>query len=239
MKERSVHPPAYPHDAIVEIAPDVFAVRGSLVMNPLIRISRNMAIVRHAGELSLINPIRLDEAGVAALQRLGAIRRIVTLGALHGQDDAWYRERFDVECWTRPGSRRYPALEGYRLLDEHQPLPFPDARLLCFQGTQPESALLLQRGRGLLLTCDAIQHYGDYRHASAVARMLLPLLGFPRTTLVGPMWLKEVTPAGGSMRGDFERLLQLEFDGLFAAHGSFLPEGAHRAVGLAVRKAFG
>lgn len=234
-----MHPPAYPHDALQEIADDVFGVRGSLLLNPLIRISRNMAVVRHAGELSLVNPIRLNEAGIAALQRLGKVRRILTLGALHGRDDAWYRNRFGVESWARPGSSRYPAVPGHHLLDEQQPLPFPQAQLFCFRGTEPESALLLGRGPGLLLTCDAIQHYGDYHHASPAAKLLLPLLGFPKTTLIGPIWLKAVTPAGGSLRGDFERLLQLPFDSLFAAHGSLLPEGAHRAVELAVRKAFG
>jgi hypothetical protein len=233
------HAPAYPHDAVQQIADDVFAVRGSLLMNPLIRISRNMAIVRHGGELSLINPIRLNDAGLGALQRLGKIRRIVTLGAMHGLDDAWYREQFGVECWARPGSRKYPSPVDCRLLDEQQLLPFPDAQLFCFHGTQPESALLLARGQGLLLTCDAIQHYGDYHHASPVAKLVLPLLGFSKTTLIGPIWLKKVTPAGGTLRGDFERLLQLKFDSLFGAHGSFLPAGAHVAVEAAVRKAFG
>lgn len=207
-------------------------------MNPLIRISRNMTVIRHAGELSLINPIRLNEAGITALQHLGTISRILTLGALHGIDDAWYRDHFGVECWARSGSLKYPLAAGCRLLDERQPLPFPEAQLFCFRGTQPESAVLLRRGEGLLLTCDAIQHYGDYRHASPVAKMLLPFLGFPKTTLVGPMWLKAVTPSGGSMRKDFERLLELQFDSLFAAHGSFLSEGAHSAVEAAVRKAF-
>jgi hypothetical protein len=238
MGEPQPHAPAYPHDAVEAIGDDVFAVRGSLLMGPLLRISRNMAVVRHAGELSLINPIRLNDHGIAALQQLGRIKRIVTLGALHGIDDAWYRQQFGVECWTRPGSRRYPPPAGYHRLDESTPLPFPDAQVFCFNGTQPESAILLTRGAGLLLTCDAIQHYGDYRHASTAARLLLPLLGFPKTTLVGPIWLKAVTPPGGSMRADFERLLQWRFDRLFAAHGSLLPSGAHAAVQAAVRKAF-
>jgi hypothetical protein len=233
------HAPAFPHDAIQEIADDVFAVRGSLLMNPLIRISRNMAVVRYAGELSLINPIRLSESGIDALQRLGRIRRIIALGALHGIDNAWYREHFGVESWARPGSQKYPPPADNRLLDEREALPFPDAQLFCFHGTQPESAVLLRRGRGLLLTCVAIQHYGDYRHTSPAAKLLLPLLGFPKTTLVGPIWLKAVTTPGGTMRGDFERLLRLKFDSLFAAHGSFLPEGAHAAVEVAVHKAFG
>lgn len=239
MNSPARHAPAYPHDAFQEIADDVFALRGSLLLNPLIRISRNMTVVRHAGELSLVNPVRLNEAGIEALQRLGRVRHLVSLGALHGIDDAHYRARFDVSCWARPGSRKYPPPVGHQRLDEAQPLPFPGAQAFCFQGTQPETALLLQRGAGLLLTCDAIQHYGDYHHASPMARLLLPLLGFPKTTLIGPIWLKAVTPPGASMRGDFERLLQLKFDSLFAAHGSFLPTGAHQAVEAAVRKAFG
>lgn len=232
------HAPAYPHDAIQPIADEVFAVRGSLLLNPLIRISRNMAIVRQDGELSLINPLRLNDAGMAALQRLGRIRRIVSLGALHGIDDAWYRQQFQVETWARPGSRKYPPPPGYRLLDPTQPLPFAGARLFCFHGAQPESALLLDRGEGLLLTCDALQHYGDYHQHSAMARLVMPFIGFPKTTLVGPIWLKAVTPAGSSLRADFERLLQWRFDSLLSAHGSLLATGAHAAAEAAVRKAF-
>ncbi len=43
--------PAYPHNDISEIAPDVYMARGSLKMNAVMRISRNMAIVRHNDEL--------------------------------------------------------------------------------------------------------------------------------------------------------------------------------------------
>lgn len=232
------HAPAYPHDAIAEIAPDVFVVRGSLRLNPVIRISRNMTVVRDGDELSLINPIRLNEAGVAALRGLGRVRRIVTLGALHGLDDAWTRETFGVQTWARPGSRRYPPPADCTPLDADHPLPFPQARLFCFGSTEPESAILLERGGGLLLTCDSIQHYGDYHQMSPAARLVLPFIGFPKRTLVGPIWLKAMTPPGGSLRRDFERLLDWKFDSLMAAHGSFLATGAHRAVRAAVDAAF-
>lgn len=233
------HAPAYPHDPIQPIADEVFVVRGSLLLNPLIRISRNMAIVRDGGELTLVNPVRLNDAGMAALQRLGHIRHIVQLGALHGLDDRWYRQHFGVQTWARPGSLKYPPPPDHRLLDPAQPLPFSGARLFCFNGTQPESALLLDRGHGLLLTCDAIQHYGDYHQHSAMAKLVMPFIGFPRTTLVGPIWLKAVTPPGASLRADFERLLQWRFDSLMSAHGSFLATGAHAAATAAVQQAFG
>ena len=46
---------------------------------------------------------------------------------------------------------------------------------------------------GLLLSCDSIQSYGDYRYNSLLARWIMPWIGFPKTTLVGPRWLKLMT----------------------------------------------
>ena len=52
MPELSTYPPFYSHDAIEEIITDVFMVRGTIQMNALMRISRNMAVVRHDGDLT-------------------------------------------------------------------------------------------------------------------------------------------------------------------------------------------
>ena len=48
-----------------------------------------MAIVRDGGSLTLINTVRLDEAGLEAMDALGAVGDIVMLGASHGRDDAF------------------------------------------------------------------------------------------------------------------------------------------------------
>ena len=234
-----VDPPVYPHDPIEEIAPDVFMVRGSIKMNPLIRITRNMAIVRHDGELTLVNPIRLHATEEEKLQALGTIKRIMRLGPMHGVDDPYYVHTFKAEFRCQPGGTTYtqPAIDVE--LQPDGPLPFPDAQLFCFSGTvQPESALVLQRGNGLLLTCDAIQNYGDYKHNNLPARIMLPFIGFPKTTLVGPIWLKLMTREGSSLKQEFERLSALDFDALLSAHGSFLAHGARAAVQAAVERAF-
>ncbi len=231
--------PVYPHDPIQEIAADLFMVRGSVRMNALMRITRNMAIVRHQGELSLVNPIRLDEAGERQLRGLGDVKRILRLGPLHGLDDPYYVDRFGAEFWAQAESETYPEPKIEQKLAADRSLPFPDAELFAFESTkQPESALLIRREPGILLTCDAIQHYGDYRHNTLLARLALPLVGFPKTTLVGPIWLKIMTPEGGSLKNEFERLLTLDFDRLLSAHGSLLRSGAKEAVAAAVRKAF-
>ena len=229
-----------PHGPIVALTDRVYAVRGGVRIKTVLRISRNMAIVRDGAELTLVNPVRLDADGEAALEELGAVKRILRLGALHGQDDAYYKQRFGAEFWSQPGGTVYPEPAIDCPLAAETGTPMADAELFCFRGTkEPEAALLVHDGPGVLLTCDAIQHYDDYSNHNLVARLAMPLLGFRRSTLLGPLWLKAMTLEGASLRGEFERLLERDFDMLLAAHGTWLSSGAKLGVRKAVERAFG
>lgn len=231
--------PVYPHDPIEQIADGVFMVRGSFKMNRILRITRNMAIVRQDGELTLVNPIRLTEAELRRLDALGAAKHIIRLGAFHGLDDPFYMARYQPAFWCQAGGSIYPEPPIDHVLTEDVELPFDKAKLFCFRNTkQPECALLLGTGRGLLLTCDAVQHYGDYTNNNLPARLIMPFIGFPKTTLIGPFWLKLMTPEEASLRDEFQRLLELEFDSLLSAHGTLLKTGAREAVRKAVAGAF-
>jgi hypothetical protein len=236
--EASRYPAAQAHEPIREIAPDVFFVPGTMQMAPLMRISRNMTVIRDGGDLTLVNAIRLTSAGEDALQRLGTVRHVMRLGCVHGLDDAYSVARFGAQFWCQAGSTRYPEPAPDHVLREGGPLPVGDAQLFVFRETRlPESALLLRRG-GVLVTCDSLQHYGDWRRHSLAARLVMPLLGFSRTTLIGPPWKKHLTPPGGSLRADFERLASLEFDTLISAHGTPLVGGARGAVRAAIDRAY-
>ncbi len=148
-------------------------------------------------------------------------------------------ERYGAELWAPGLSKAFPEPKPTLTFDATTPLPFPDAEMFCFDGLkQPEAALLLKRGAGLLITCDAIQNYGDYRYNNLAARLLMPFIGFPKTTIVGPMWVKMMTPEGGSLESEFRRLLDLKFNQLLSAHGSLLETGAHEACERAVDKMF-
>lgn len=231
--------PIYPHDPIEEIQPDVFMVRGSIKLNPVIRITRNMAIIRHNGELTLVDPIRLSPEEERQLDALGTVKRVLRLGPMHSVDDAYYMDRYGAELWAPGPADLQPDPKPTLSISASTPLPFPDAEIFCFEGMkQHEAALLLKRGPGLLITCDAIQNYGDYRHNNLPARIVLPFIGFPKTTLVGPIWVKLMTPKGGNLESEFRRLLKLDFDQLLSAHGSFLVSGAHAACERAVDKMF-
>ena len=52
-------------------------VRGSITINTLMRVTRNMAVIRHDGELTLVNPIHLHAAEEEKLQILGSIQRVM------------------------------------------------------------------------------------------------------------------------------------------------------------------
>ena len=214
-------------------------VRGEMAMNALTSISRNMAIVRHGEELTLVDPIRLSPSEEGRLDSLGIVKRVLRLGSMHGADDAYYLDRYGAELWAPGLSESYPEPAPSVIFDESTVLPFPDAKLFRFEGTVgSEGALLLSRGKGMLITCDAVQHYGDFTHNNWLARLLLPFLGFSRTTLIGPIWLKAMTPKGGSLESEFGRLLSLEFDALLSVHGTLLATGAHGAVEAAVARAY-
>ena len=69
-------PQAAEHGEIGEIFEDIYFVTGTTVVGkPLpMRFSRNMTIVRQRRELILVNSLRLNETGLAALDRLGKVR---------------------------------------------------------------------------------------------------------------------------------------------------------------------
>jgi len=231
--------PIYPHGNIEEIVEDIFMLRGSIKMNPLLRITRNMGIIRNGDELTLINPVRVNTKVEAQLTALGKIKHVMRLGAFHGVDDPYYVEKFGALMWAQPGGTTYTEPKIDRQLDSIAPLPFEASEIFEFAGTtQPECALLIKRDKRILFTCDAIQNYGDYSYNNIPAKILMPFIGFPRETIVGPIWLKYQTPEGETLEPEFRRLLGLRFDSLLAAHGTLIASGAHAAVERAVDKAF-
>ena len=232
-------PAAQHHEAIQSLGDEVFWVPGTMRLNPLLTISRNMVIVREGTALTLINAMRLNPPGEAALAQLGEVRHVVRLGCFHGLDDAYLRQRFNARFWCQADSRTYPDPAPDQLLEADGPLPFEDAKLLVFNEIKrPECALLIQRGPGILVTCDCLQNYADWSRHSLPARLMMPMMGFRRGLQVGPLWKKVQTPERGSIRPDYERLLALEFDALISGHGQPLMQGARAAAGAAVARAF-
>src|ERR1700742_4164997 len=89
-------PAALPHGELREVLPGIHFVTGSLRLPgrlPL-RFSRNMTVIVEGEPLTLVNTVRLDEAGLAALDKLGKVTDVIRIAAFHGMDDPFYADRY-------------------------------------------------------------------------------------------------------------------------------------------------
>jgi len=208
-------------------------------MGPGMMINRNMVIVDSGSGLVLLNPIRLTPAGEEALEKLGTVTHAVRLGVFHGVDDAYTVERFGARFWCQEGSDQHPIPEPWTKLVEGEKLPIADAQLFVYrEAVQPECCFVIDRGDGLLVSCDSIQNWESTSNCSLPAKAVTRLMGFMHRANIGPPWKKFMTADGGSLRPDFDRLLELPFDSLIGAHGQPLLGGAKALLRDTVDRVF-
>ncbi len=227
--------PALAHGPIVEIFPDVFQVSGTFQVAALLTITRNMTILRFGTELALINSVRLDDAGLAALDALGTVKHLFKIGAFHGIDDAFYVDRYHPTFWSTPKAHLAPGVKHDRDLISGETV-LPGVTVFGFHhGKAEEVVLRLDRNGGLLVTCDSYQNWTTFAGASLVGKVALRFMGFgPKH--IGAPWTKAMGP---DVRQDFDALLALPFDGLLPGHGTAMKTGAKDGLKEAVRKRFG
>jgi hypothetical protein len=228
-------PKVEPHGVIEEIFADAYFVAGSVLLKPLIRLPRNMIILRSGDELTLINTVRLDAVGEVALEELGQVKHVVKIG-MHGMDDDYYVDRYSAKRWAVAGGG---GTEPDSILSEATEFPVPNARVFMFRETVlPEAAILVEREGGLLITCDSIQHWVPSNLLSMPAKLLTRLIGFQHPAQIGPPWRKKQTPAGGSLEGDFERLRSLPFKHIIGGHGGLLRDDGQARLEETMKRVF-
>ena len=101
-----------------------------------------------------------------------------------------------------------------------------------------EACLLIRRDGGLLVSCDSIQHWESTSNCSLLAKAATRLMGFIHPANIGPPWKKFMTKSGGSLRPDFDRLLENPFENLVGAHGQPLLGGANAALRKTVERVY-
>lgn len=239
MIRKDKYPPAYPHDPITEMFDGVYLVHGSIRIGPGVRINRNMIIVRDGHELTLVNPIRLNPGELKKLDEKGTVKHVVRLGDFHGADDRFYVDTYRAEFWCQAGQSTYAMPKPDHVIDAASVPPIKNAEFFLFESARfPEAALLLKED-ALLVTTDSIQYLPDWSYTTPLARIAMRLMGFRLGLLIGKPWLRRVSPRGGTLKGDFDKLLKLEFDNLVSAHGSLLRGGARARVRAVVDEVFG
>ena len=229
------HPEAQPHGALTEVFPGISWVRGALRMKPpvplpfAIAFSRNMVVLAQGGELTLVNSLRLDESGLAALERLGKVQHVIRLAGFHGRDDAFYKDRYGARVWAVKGQSYVRGIGNPNprpdqvyfhpdvYVDEGSALPVAGARLMRIECTVGEGILLLERDGGIAVSGDALQNWQRAdEYFSPASRVLMKWMGFLKPCNVGPGWLKQGKPDPRDLR----RILELPFEHVLPAHGN-------------------
>lgn len=218
--------PIYPHDPIVEIFENIYLLRGSIKLGFGLSINRNMMILKQGNELTLINAVRMSESELKKLENLGQVRHIIRLGDFHGLDDQFYLDRYQATFWSQSHHVNYPKLIPQQIIQADTQSPIKNSEFFIFeQATCPE-AILFIKDKKLLISTDSIQYWNDWKYFSFLSKIIIYLMGFRLGLFIGGPWLKRVTPKQGSLKSDFDRLLQLDFQHLISAHGVLLQDSA-------------
>lgn len=227
-------PPASPHGEITEPFPDVFFVTGGVRMAPMMSFSRNMTIVREGERLVIIGSMRLSDAGLAALEKLGTVTDVIRLAGFHGMDDPFYKNRYDAKVWVvqgMPYKKGFDAgkdkgeayFEADVQMNADTELPIAGATLYTFATRPAEAILRLPNEGGILVAGDSLQNWGSTnRYFSLAAKVMMKMMGFIKPYNLGPGWLKIAKPSVQEVRG----ILDLDFEHLLPVHGDPVEGGA-------------
>ncbi len=218
-----------PHGDLEEVFPDVFVVTGTSRPNFMgadWQFSRNMTVIREGRSLTLVNTVRLDDERLTELASLGDVEHIVRLGAFHGMDDGFYKDRFSrARLWALPKMAHLHGLVTDEVLAPSGKLPFANGSIFAFEtSAHPEGILHLDREGGILVSCDSLQNWVEAdRYFDEASATKMAEIGFLRAANVGPGWLAGCSP----QRSDFVRLRAMSFRHLLSAHGRPLRNEAH------------
>lgn len=235
-----MYSPAWPHSEIKEIFPNIFFVTGANIThhnNVELQHSRNMIIIREGNTLSLVNTVRLDDKGLAELDKLGKVKNIIRIGAFHGRDDAFYLDRYHAKLWALKEMKHdHNKITDMPLIPNGQ-MPFSNCSVFIFETSKfPEAILHLAQHGGILITCDSIKNWiAPDPFFSPETAELYQAQGFFGAASISTIWQQ----ACGVSASDFERLKTLEFRHLFSAHGEPLLDHANELVAKTIQQEYG
>lgn len=235
----SQFPPALAHGSIEEVFPDVYFVMGAMetVLQDIDwKFSRNMTVVRDGERLIIINSVRLTDAGLVELDKLGKVTDVVRLGSLHGRDDPFYVNRYDAKYWAMPGMEHETGLKATHGLKPEGLSPISDASVFEFCTTEIKEGILhLDREGGILIACDALQNWTKPdEFFSDASRNMMQDMGFFTPANLGPVWVQAAEPKAD----DFARLKQLSFKHALCGHGEPLRDTAQEDYSATFKRVF-
>jgi len=230
---------AMPHGAIEEVFPDIFFVTGTMrneFFGSMWQFSRNMTVVREGEQLTIINSVRLNEEGLAALDSLGTVVNVVRIGDMHGVDDPFYLDRYKATFWALPKMRIQDGLSVDKELVVGGEMPISCCSLFVFETSKrPECILHIKKEGGIMIACDSLQNWVEPdEYFTEESIKIMKEMGFFTAAGLGPAWLYESEPQAE----DFARLKKVQFKHALCGHGSPLQNSAMEAYHASFERLF-
>lgn len=223
-------PEAQKHGELREVLKDIFFVTGTVAMpGPLpVTFSRSMTVIRDGDCLTLVNSMRLNESGLASLEKLGTVKHVIRLAGFHGMDDPFYKHRYNAKIWAIKGQAYAPGFEANPKssdiyftpdveMDTSTSLPVHDAKLHLFHtASSAEGLLVLERHGGVIISGDCLQNWREAdQYFSFLGKIMMRLAGFIKPYNLGPGWLKMAKPRTKEIKD----ILKIQFQHVLPAHG--------------------
>ncbi|KAG1668154.1 hypothetical protein FOA52_005146 [Chlamydomonas sp. UWO 241] len=170
------------------------------------------------------------------LNKLGTVKHVVRLCSGHGADDPFYVDIYKVTMWASEGMEWAAGSEVKvdKVLGKDG-APFPDfieAIVMggCKKELKGDTCLLVKREKGILVSSDTVQCYGDKScKGNKLSKLETSLLGKTVMAVVDlsgkiatlPMYMKIHSCNGktSGMKADIEKLKAAEWDACIPPHG--------------------
>lgn len=227
----------YPHGPIHFVDDGLFVVEGRWKRSPF---ERKMTVFLLAsGELAVHSAIAMDDAGMAALEKIGRPSWVLVPNVLHCSDAGWYGDRYPSAHVLVPAAARSKLFEKIPRIDGSLDEDWPEAlrgelAIVPLLGTRhAEVAFVHVPSRTLVLT-DAVFHYREHDLPLVARTFMRANRAYDR---FGPsrIFTSFVVSDRDALLGSIEALLEHDFDRVIMSHGRVLAAGGKAAL----RAAFG
>ena len=166
-----------PHDRLIEVAPNILTVTGTIHM-PIGDFPRRMTIVRlRDSRLVVFNAIALDEEEMREIEAFGDLAWLIVPNAHHRLDAGIWKDRYPSLQVVTPPAAREKVEQTVPVDATNVDFHDPDVTWIVVPGTHSgESALRVDGPDGTTLIFNDI--VGNIRDAHGFSGWLLKLMGF-------------------------------------------------------------
>ena len=229
-----------PHGELRELFTDVHFVTGTVkptFNGQQFQFSRNMTVVKDGDALTLINSVRLDDDGLAKLESLGTVKNVVKLGASHGMDNHFYKDKYGAIVWGLPGCEHEGGYASDKELADGR-VPFAGCSIYKFACAEKgEGVMHIDRDGGILVSSDSVQNWAEVdRFFNEESAKMMTRFGFIKPVNIGPGWLQSLGEANPAP--DFKNILALDFKHLLPGHGAPLKNEAKEKLSETIATLF-